>query len=401
MRTALLLLLILAACEQLPSPGELSPFRAQAMQPSSSDYDTAAIQAAITAGTCLPPGDFYAVTPPAPRHDWVLHGSLCGAGAGQTRVHFTGDGGGKFWVGLMLDSGSVVRDVSLDTVGFTNYCVGGKNGWCEQTHMLKEYQGANNVTVADVELTHPIGGDCVNVVGMAAAVTDGVVTGPGGVPYVPNAGLTVDHVTFTRCQRGGVQVSRGLTGLTVSDSTFLDTGFDIGSEGAGGYIGGVVVQTVTGVRLTHNTHTSPRAAGYALQAEWWNGAVIDHNVSDTRPWELYGSDNVATSYNAISTGFTNVAALVIGDRGWHIASTHDSFSGAAGSVSAGQLGRGRPNDVGDLSFTENTMTGDITLRGVTGAALTGDLMNGALLTPPGLAANGQPVLQTTGVVVTP
>lgn len=392
MRTVLLLL-VLSACEQLPSPGELSPFRAQAMQPVD---DPATVIAGLPPGTCLPAGDFAVVTPPPPRHDWVLHGSLCGAGAGQTRVHFTGDGGGKFWVGLMLDSGSVVRDVSLDTVGFTNYCAGGKNGWCEQTHLLKEYQGINNVIVADVEMNHPIGGDCINVVG-PAAVINGVIVDP----YVPNSGLTIDHVTFARCQRGGVQVSRGLTGLIVSDSTFLDTGFDIGSEGAGGYVSGVVVQTVTGVRLTHNTHTSPRAAGYALQAEWWSGAVIDHNTSSVRPWELYGSDSIATSYNAISTGFTNAAALVIGDRGWHITSTYDSFTGAVGSVSAGQLGRGRPSDVGDLSFTSTILGGDMTLRGVTGAALTGDLLSGALMTPPGLAANGQPVQQTTGVVVTP
>lgn len=377
MKAALALLVLVACDASIPAFGP----HAQAMQPAITTDDTARVQAAMTAGTCLPLGDYTVVTPPSPRHDWVLDGgTLCGAGVGQTRIHFTGDGGGKLWVGVVLRSGTTVHDVSLDTLGFVNACAGGKNGRCEQTHLLKEYQGANDVTITDVELNHPIGGDCINVVGMGVGgVVNGQPVGPGGVPYVPNSGLTISHATFTRCARGGVQVSRGLTGLTVADSTFVYTGFDVGSEGAGGYISGVVVQTVSNVLLSHNTFSSPATGGYALQAEWWTGATIDHNASSVRPFITFGSDSLDFSFNDVETAF-NAPALNIGDRGWRISSTNDRWThagaGAFEAVRVSPLDKNRQADLGDLTIRDSVLSqaapaAALILRGVTGATLDG------------------------------
>jgi hypothetical protein len=337
--------------------------------------DTAFVQAAMSSGTCLPSGDFTVVTPPEPRHDWVLVGSLCGAGEDETRVHFTGNGQGKFWVGIAMPSGTIIRDVSLDTVGLVNADPNGKNGNFEQTHLLKEYSGINSVTISDIAMNHPIGGDCVNVVGPAPVT---------GQPYVPNTKLTISHVTFTRCQRGGVQVSRGLDQLYIGDSTFGYTGFDVGSEGAGGYvvrpptINGDVIQTVTSVVLTHNTFSSPASGGNALQAEWWNGAIIDHNSSLVRPFVTFGSDNLAFSFNTVMTSFT-AAALSVGDRGWHISSTNDHWihngTAAFEAVRVSPLDKNRQSDLGDIKIhgsflSQAAPAAALILRGVTGVALT-------------------------------
>lgn len=365
--------------------------------------DTAQVQAAATAHTCLPAGDYYVMTPPAPRHDYIILGGAVGCDPQNPAViHQAGDGGTRYWAGFAPRTGDHIDNVVIDDTMLTNVDPKGKNGNFEQTHAIHLYGGINDVTISNVTINHPIGGDCVNVVGLAPPGT------PNGGP--PNVGLTVQDVTFTRCQRGCVQISRGADEVLLIGNKHLDCGFDIGSESAGGFVGGMtacpvgvtdcpVTQTVTNVFVEDNYFTSPRAGGYSVQAEWWNHVEIDNNVSDVRPWELYGTDNASLDHNVITTEFTTVEALVVGDRGWNVSLNDNYISGPYGSLAVRQLGRGRPSDLGELTVDRGEYIGDVTLRGVTGATLTDVYHVGAINQPCGLNAAGACVEQTTGVVI--
>lgn len=351
--------------------------------------DTAQVQAAATAHTCLAPGDYYVVTPPAPRHDYAILGGAVGCDPNSRAViHMVGDGGGKFWVGFAPRAGDAVQNIKLDTSALVNADPNGKDGQVEQTHAIRVYPGISNVTISNNEIVHPIGGDCVNQVG------------PVNAPF--DNGLVIEGNRFSRCHRGAIQLSRGTVGVIVRGNQFLDSGFDIGSEGAGGFLpDGTVRQTIISALVEHNYFTSPRGKGFAVQAEWWIGAAFLNNVSDARPWELFGTDNVQLTDNVIISTVPNFEGLIVGDRGWHIASSNDYVQGATGSFAVRQLGRGRPSDLGDITVAGGVFKGDITLRGVTGAVIDDPVLTGSVQMPCGLNGAGACITPTTNVTVLP
>lgn len=343
--------------------------------------DTAAVQAAITAGTRLPPGVYNVDTPALVsghrKSSMLTGGTLLGSGDALTTIRFRGDGGAQFWVGLTLTTGSDVHDIKLDSSCLVNcYSTSDCTKSFEQTHLIRMNAATDNVTIADATLVHPVGGDCVNVTGAAALDSTGHLI----APYVPNHNLTIDHVTGVRCKRGFVQVSRGLDGLTIRNSTSLDAGFDIGSEGAGFKysIDGSYIRTLTNVLVTHNSFSSPRASGYLLQLEWAQNIALDHNTG-TRPLLSFMSDHVASSYNRwANTGSVVVPVLNFGDEAHDVSSTSDVLTQTQPTdvIRAAPLDRNRQADLGDVriagSRLEQAAAGDfVTLSGVTGASMTG------------------------------
>lgn len=335
--------------------------------------DTATVQAAMTAGRCLPAGTYNVDMAPygatGRRRDSMLTGAtLCGSGQTATEIRFRGDARSLYWAGITLTSNSTLANIRLDSACVTNTI--------EQSHLVRVWSATDHVSIHDVVLQHPkhtdgtSAGDCINVVGAAPPYTGTVQ---------PDHDLRIEHVTFDGCARGGVQVSRGLDGLKILDSSFAGCGFDIGSEGAGFRESstGAVTRTLSNVEVARCNFTSTYTRGYSFEMEWWQTASVHHNTGDQRPLFSIGSDDLAFSFN----NFTNrVTALVpvldIQDEGHRITSTNDVFTQtvAADVVRVTPHDQTHQADLGDLVFTGSTFTQAgaadfITLVGVTGFSL--------------------------------
>jgi len=368
---------LLLACVSPPAPVFDLSTTALQVDCSSGGDDTVAVQAAINAGQCLPAGTFRVDAPAlganGRRRDAMLTGAkLCGAGEELTTVLFRGDAHLLYWVGVNLTANAEVHHVTLDTTCLTDVV--------EQTHVTRAWTGADHAYIHDALFRHPKRangvkpGDCVNVVG------PGYVAGQ---PYTPIQGMTIDHVAFESCGRGGVQVSRGLDHLKVSNSTFGACGFDVGSEGAGfkDSATGTIVRTLTNVELDHNHFGSPYTSGYSLEFEWVGGASVHDNVSDARPWFIYYSDDVATASNVV-TNVTSAPVVNLADENHRFSSTNDLLTQAVANfevVRAAALDTNRQADLGGLSITGSQLNQGgaadfVVLSGVVGAAVTGVTM---------------------------
>lgn len=268
MRVVLVPLLLLAAC-RTPATRAVESALAGSVDCASGGDDTPAVQTAMTAGTCLGPGtyrvDAPALGPTGRRRDAMLvGGTLCGVRSAETTVLFRGDARGLLWVGVQ---DADVHDVRLDSTCLT--------GTVEQTHLVKMTAGH---VVHDAVLAHPpratAAGDAVNVVGSLAA---------------PMTGMAVDHVTFESCARFGVQISRGVSGGRITDSTFGgDCAF--GSEGGGG---------IDGLLISHDTFASG-ARGLALDVQRQTNLRVSHVDVRGRTILLFHCDGCLLEHVTVS-----------------------------------------------------------------------------------------------------
>jgi hypothetical protein len=336
--------------------------------------DTATVQAAITAGTCLPAGTFNVDMAPyganGRRRDSMLTGAtLCGSDQTATTIRFRGDAHALFWVGITLTSNSTLANIRLNSECVTNTI--------EQAHLARVAPATDHVLVQNVVLQHPKrtdgtkAGDCINVAGALPPYTS---------TAQPDHDLQVDHVTFDGCARGGVQ-ARGLDGLKILDSSFAGCGFDIGSEASGfrDTATGAVTRTLSNIEVGRCTFTSTLTSGFSLEMEWWQTANIHHNIGDHRPLFSIGSDDLAFSYNSFTNQNTAAAlpVLDIEDEGHRITSKNDVFTQTAATdvVRVTPHDKNFQADLGDLAVTGSTFTQAgaadfITLVGVTGFSLT-------------------------------
>lgn len=340
--------------------------------------NTAVVQAAMAAGTCLPAGTYNVDMAPydanGRRRDSMLTGALCGSGQSTTAIRFRGDAHALLWAGITLTSNSTLANIRLNSECVTNTI--------EQTHLVRMVDTTDHVSVHDVVLQHPKrtdgkpAGDCIYVVGNLWPYT---------ATHQPNHDLQISHATFEACARGGVQVSRGLDGLKILDSSFASSGFDIGSEGAGARTAaGVVTRSLSNVEIGRNTFTAPTSllGGYSIEMQYWQTASIHHNTSDSRPLIAVGSDGLAFANNHFTSRSTRqLPVLNIENEGHDITSTSDTFTQMESATPTDVI-RVSPHDgtqqadLVNFTFTnptlEQTLAADfITLVGVTGFTMSG------------------------------
>ena len=366
-------LLIAAACTTTPEPAEAVADgvarSAVTADCTTGTDDTATVAAAMAAGTCLPAGTFNIDMAPygtnGRRIDSMLTGAtLCGAGQASTTLRFRGDAHALYWAGLTLTSNSTLSNITLDSSCVTNTI--------EQAHLVRVWSATDHVSVHDVVLQHPprtdgtTAGDCINVVGAAA-------------PAAPDTDLQIQNVTFNVCARGGVQVSRGLDGLKILDSSFAGCGFDIGSEGAGSRntTTGVVTRTLSNVEVGRCTFNSTFTSGYSFEIEWWQTGNIHDNVGNQRPLFAIGSDNLTFTSNHFTNHDTALLPVLdIEDEGHTISSTNDVFTQTVATdvVRVTPHDKTHQADLGGFTFSGTTLNQTaaadfITLVGVTGFSL--------------------------------
>ncbi len=193
--------------------------------------DRAVIQAALTAGCSVQLGNGdYTIVTPIPRLAGVLKydilsvptgASLRGLGP-ATRLVFSGDAGHADWhgVGLMGNDASV-SELSIDTTALVNTE--------EQTHAIQITAPALHVSVSRIWFYHPSrggtsgtlgGGDCLKIVGYSTAIPPRIVS------------AAIADSQFVECDRSGIASIGGFYGLTITGSTFHNTGDqDIDVEG--------------------------------------------------------------------------------------------------------------------------------------------------------------------------
>lgn len=358
---------------------------------------TAVVQAAITTGTCLPPGtymvDVSLVAGRVPHGGYMFTGWVCGSGSDRTSVVFRGDAGSQFFVGFGMPSHARMRDVRLDTSCLTNCGRAGDNTvdctkQFEQTHLTR-VDKADDVQMSDVVLVSAVGGDCVNVVGPAPI---------DGATYVPNHGLAIDNATFEFCKRGGVQVSRGEDTVSVTNSRFGNTGFDFGSEGSGFVKNGVTFRTLTNVIFAHNQLTSSRGGGLMIELEWADGVSIHHNTSDARPLMTFMSDNVALSFNRFTNTIANAPVINVGDEGRAISSTNDVLTQTVPVevVRVSPLDKNRPPGGADLRTV--SIAGDVLAQTAAADFVVLSGVNGYASTSSALVYTGPPSRVPAAVV---
>jgi hypothetical protein len=133
------------------------------------------------------------------------HVTLAGAGP-CTVLAPTGDAGHGAWYGIdVRDADDVtIRDLTIDTSGLTNTE--------EQTHAIQVTGPVDGVRIERVTFDHPRRtkdrvGDCLHLLGNAHALVRNV---------------SVVDVTFAVCARSAIGVQRGVEGLQVVGSRFLD-----------------------------------------------------------------------------------------------------------------------------------------------------------------------------------
>lgn len=314
--------------------------------------DTALVQRAMTAGTCLPPGtyrvDAPALGPTGRRRDAMLSGgTLCGVRSSETTVLFRGDAHALFWVGV---DGADIHDVHLDSSCLTDTM--------EQTHLIRMTSGH---TVRDVVLAHPSriphAGDAINVVGPVAS---------------PMTGMVVDHVTFESCDRFGVQISRGVKNGVITNSTFSgDCAF--GSEGGGG---------IDGLLIAHDTFAAGRR-GLALDIQRQTNLHVSHVDVRGRTIMLYRCDGCLlehVSVTGIDPGSTGdyAGALTVVDVA-HDVTLSDVHLEQGTSIAAPviRVASIRPNRQADLAriridnctLTQSTPAPVVSAYGVSGVTL--------------------------------
>jgi hypothetical protein len=254
--------------------------------------------------------------------------------------------------------------------------------------------------VHDVVIAHPPrttpAGDAVNVTGPATA---------------PMTGLAIDHVVFESCARYGVQVSRGVSGGRISDSSFGD-GCAFGSESA---------VAVDGLVMSHDTFTSTTTGGLAINAQHLTNFLVTHAELRGRGLLLFHCDHCRVEHSLVTDLVPGVAGDYVGAVNVRDSAHDVSFSdvmvtqatnAAAPAISAGPL---RPQRQADLSgivvdgvtIIQLTPAPIVSVRGVAGFQLTNSVLTYAgpptfvstsLSAGPSVSTPPATSVDTTGVV---
>lgn len=356
--------------------------------------DRDALQASIIAG-CPPlaPGVYDVVTPTAvspARRDYamiaVAHDALAGSGP-ATVLRFSGDAGSvQDWYGVALGSGSVLRDLTLDTSALT--------GTLEQTHAVRITGPADGVEIARVTFLHPQrgmpGGDCVQVVG-----------------YSPDrlvSRVSISDSTFAHCDRSGVAIHSGVRGLVVTGCSFPDTGDqDIDGEGTGD-IDDVTIDSCTfGV--------GPAAQGdLAIQIDSSSHVRLSHSTLSGRGVQLYGCTDCEVSSSTIvrTVPGSPMPALDVTKDSARVTVTGTSITRAASAVS-GQVVRiaphnGQPSafELDSSTLVQRTAASVLSSVGVNGLVIVGSTLRyeGAPGAGNGIDVLGSPTVRGDHATVT-
>lgn len=284
MQTKYEIVLAVGFCLSCSTPARTVASAALVADDCSGTDDSATVQAAMTAGTCLESGVYRVDVPPAypngRRRDWSLSGgTLCGNRT-STTVLLRGDARGMFWVGVM---DADVHDITLDS-----HCL---TGTAEQNHLIS-FRSSGHV-VRDAVLIHPRrvtpAGDDINLVGVAVS---------------PMTGVVVDHVKFVSCARFGVQLSRGVYHGRITNSEFNDCA--IGSENATG---------VDGLVIDHDTFTSSTSS-LSLNLQSQTNLLVSHVTLNGGTMLIYHCDHCRVEHSSVTTipGPTKfITPIMIGD----------------------------------------------------------------------------------------
>lgn len=297
---------------------------------------TSTVQSAMRAGTCLPPGRYVIDMAPlgvtGRRRDAMLTGgTLCGVEAAETTVVFRGDAGGLLWEGI---ADADVHDLVLDSSCVSNTI--------EQAHLIHLTTGH---AIHDVRLVHPkresAAGDDINVVGSQTS---------------PMVGLAIDHVQFDSCARFGVQISRGVQGGHISDSTF-GPGCGIGSEGSG---------AIDGLTISHDAFASDGLpTGLALDIQRQTNLLLSHLAVHGHGIFLFHCDGCVvehTSVDSLVPGLpTDIgSAISVNDVAHRVRLSDVTLVQPASSVlpavRVGPLRPDRQADLADITVTSSTIT---------------------------------------------
>jgi hypothetical protein len=325
----------LSSAFAVPSSQLEAPCAVPAAIPNDGRNDRVAIQNALSSKKCayLPAGkydiDSIPFTPPARRPYMML--DLVGAqlfGDGPSTVlAFRGSTGGQDWEGIsMTGVGSALQDVSIKTGAISN-----QN---EQTHAVRLVGPASDIEISRVSIDHPIrqdekSGDCIQFV----AYNDGREI----------RRVKIRDNDFLHCDRSGVAVHSGTTGLEISNNRFGDTGnTDLDFEGTG---------DTNDVLIKDNVFkTSPGLHGVgAIQLQLIDHVRVTGNELEGRGIDVFQSDDVEIDHNEFTfTQDTTVSVIAIGKdtarmRILDNSIARDSSAGAGAVVSAVPHGSGTPD----------------------------------------------------------
>lgn len=345
--------------------------------------DTAVVQAAMTAGVCLPPGAYNINPPPLVggrrRDAMLIGGTLCGV-RDDVLVRFRGSANQLAWFGV---NNADIHNIVLDSACLT--------GTVEQNHLIRITESGH--TVRDVKLNHPkrppaIAGDDINV--LAAVITS------------PIAGPVIDHVEFaSSCARFAVQITRGVIGGRVSNSTFASD-CAIGSEGDG---------NISGMTFDHLEFAAPLAGVKltpALNIQNMTDTTFDHITAHGRSFLLYRCERTTLQHSSVdglvsSSPFGDwISALSISTMGHDIVVTDVHLTqttvAATPVISVGPV---RPNYQADLSnilITYSNLVQGTTAPVVRAEGVNGLTLSNSMIT---LASPSVPIFDLASVATSP
>jgi hypothetical protein len=312
--------------------------------PDDGQDDRGAIQNALTAQGCAHLGagvydiETIQVAPPGRRPPMMLDAigaELFGDGP-ATVLAFRGSAGDQDWEGVaMRGAGPKLHDLSIVTGAVTDTV--------EQMHAVRIVGPATDAEIARVSFNHPIrvgekSGDCVQLIGFSGSREI--------------ARVTIRENDFAHCDRSGVAVHSGTTGLEIADNQFRDTGNqDVDFEGTG---------DTSGVLIQRNTFTlspGPHGAG-AIQLQLADGVRVTNNLLNGRGIDVFQSDDVMIDHNEVTlTQTTAESAIAVGKDSarTHILANSVTRAASAGPgpvISAGPHGSGTPDH---LEIDGNTL----------------------------------------------
>lgn len=384
---------VISACCASPSPPQESLTKATVITTSLDDCntgpdDTAMIQAAMLAGTCLPSGVYHVDTPPLGiggrrRNSDLVHGTLCGVRS-DTRIVFRGDTQQQFWAG--------VQDAHIHNVTLDSTCI--PPNTIEQTHLV--FLTTSNHNIHDVTFIHPkrasTAGDCIKMAGPLNA---------------PLSDIVIDNSRFESCARYGVQMSSGITGYRVTNSVF-GPGVSYGSEGSGGISFGL---------LSHLTFEADVGRRVVLNVQQQTDLMIDH-VTAVNGTALLWCDRCTLAHSSfsgvvapVSDDFVSPVTISQAAHGVLLTDVHLSVTsvGAAPAITIGPIRTNRQADFSDITIdssdlVQTTNAPGIAAQGITGFTVTntsfvGLPTNTAIVFGPSIATAPATSTPTTGVVI--
>lgn len=313
--------------------------------------DRLAIQAACNIQHCahLRTGQYDIDIPtfvsPARRVYAMITASSCeiyGDGQTLTSIVYRGSAGGQDWQGIRLTGTSPsLHDLATNDPAITTTD--------EQTHAVQILGPATNASVYRVAFNHPQrgepGGDCIQVV---------------CYPNTPCVGVSIHDNDFDACDRSGVAVHSGASGVRIVDNRFPNTGNTACDfEGSG---------DTNDVLIANNVFAmSPGPHGtQEIQLQLVTNARITGNTLSGRNIDVYQSDDIEIDHNTIDLSqLTGYAAVNVEKDSSRINVHHNTITREP-AAGAGQVIRGVPHGSGTpdhLAIADNTLiqhtTGDV------------------------------------------